>query len=285
MAPTLAFIRDLIKQMPPVRDELQHYGGGLAYVDSPPVHRELQHYGGGGLAYVGSPPPSPPPPHPPPALPPHSPPNPPPFIPWVPAEALQSIVVLLVVALIGVMCCCVPLYLLRDKATLTKICKGRATSRLVNALCCLPVLGFNSSRAYLKPCLRSYLAAFVDGCLCALPRLLCKRCWRHTDKTFPPGPRSLGEWEGKQVKDGDVEWVRARELLVGTDAAKEDASKKTASSKAYPKVKVDLAPNTRVKLFEGDIDPKDVGQGAVGGTVAAIEPVACLQSGHLTSRV
>ena len=130
------------------------------------------------------------------------------------------------------------LYLVRDRALLDRICSGRASTP-INIVCSLPVLAYNAYEAYLKPCVSAYLADVFDAAFCGPLRLICPTsCCRHTDRSFPPAPSSLGTWEGKSVTDEEVVWMRARELL-GTSTA-------------------------RLKLFEDDVDPRDVGQGAVG---------------------
>lgn len=164
-------------------------------------------------------------------------------------DVLQTLVVLLLLVLVGVLLFCViPLYCLRDKAFLTRLCSGRA-SRLLNMGCCIPVLCYNAWATYCRPCLQSYFATLIDGLVCAPFRFICcKCCCLHTDKKFPPKPASIGAWEGKSFADEDIVWVRARELLGEGEVVGESSSKTRA----------------RVKLFEDDVNPKDVGQGAVG---------------------
>lgn len=214
--------------------------------------------------------PTPPPPNPP-LLPPAAPPRMPPLVTILRPDYLQALVVVLLLIIIGMLLLCVlPLYCLRDKAFLTRLCSGR-TSKLLNAVCCVPVMCYNSATIYAKPCVRSCCAVVIDGLLFApFRRICCKCCCRFTDRKFPPNPASIGSWQGKSFADEDIAWVRARDLLgegqvVAADAdAKGDA---TGDAKPGGSRLVALAcgpPRTRVKLFEDEIDPRDVSQGAVG---------------------
>ena len=65
---------------------------------------------------------------------------------------------------------------------------------------------------------------------------------------FPANAKSIGAWRGKSEAqvDAEVKWERASEYF---------ASKLTEDEKKR---------GVRVKLFEGAIEPKDVGQGQVG---------------------
>ena len=210
--------------------------------------RRLDH----NFAHIEAPslPPSPylPPPLPP-LVPPAWPPSMPPLVTWARPDVLQALVLLLLIILAGVVLLCVlPLYCLRDKAFLTRLCSGRV-GRLLNVACCCPVLCFNAWDIYLRPCMKSYFMTLVDGLLCAPFRAVCCMCCcRHTDRKFPPKPASIGQWEGKSFADDDIVWVRARELLGDGEVVGDGKSGTRA----------------RVKLFEDDVNPKDVGQGAVG---------------------
>ena len=225
-------------------------------------HRLLMH----NMAHASAP--SSPPPPPPSAPPP--PPNPlpplPPSSPWSPWEAWQSLEFVQValvgtVVLLAVSCllCVGPLYCLRDRAFLLRVCTGRAT-RSVNVCCCLPVLCFNAYAAYLRPCLWEYWIAAFDKLVCAPLRLVCcKCCCRHTDKRFPPKGSSIGTWDGKDFEDADVEWVRATELLAYADAKVDEGGRKLTRRLSRA-----MRAEARVKLFEDTIDPRDLAQGSVG---------------------
>ena len=222
----------------------------------PAVYRHLGH----NFAHVSEPstPPSPmlPPPMPP-DLPPAEPPNAPPFLALHSSpQALQIIIALLLVAIVVICCLCViPLFCVRDKAYLNRLCAGRA-SCLTNIVCCQAVLCYNAFNIYMRPCLASYVGSLVDGVLCLPFRLVCPACCcRHSDKKFPAKPSSIGTWDGKSFADDEIEWVRARELLEGATAAASTATAEEGKAKNA---------HGRVKLFEDSIDPRDVSQGAVG---------------------
>ena len=173
-------------------------------------------------------------------------------MPLLPPEQLQAVTILLLVALLLVLCLCVlPLYVLRDRELLARISSGRA-GLLVNVICCMPVLCYNSSHAYLMPCVRAYLSALCDAVVCApLRAVCCVWCCTFKDAKFPPNQSSIGACKS----DGEAEWVRAPALLGGTVSA----------TRAEGRVRVSLGPRApRVKLFEGAIEPRDVAQGGVG---------------------
>lgn len=181
---------------------------------------------------------------------------------------LQQVALLLLVALALTCVSCIFLYTFRDKAYLDMLCAGRASLR-INILLCLPVLCWNAAAIYLVPCCRAYGAWLIDGVLCAPLRvILCLCCCRHIDRSFPPKPSSIGSWEGKSIEDGNVEWVRGRELVL------------SGAGDGRP----------RAKLFEDNVRPSDVGQGAVGNCwliaalAAAAEHPGLVQSLFLTKR-
>ena len=194
-------------------------------------------------------------------------------MPLVDAELLHYLaLVLLVLLMLTIACVVLPLYCFRDRAFTTRLCAGDA-SKSLNMLCCLPVLLYNANRAYCQPCLRAYAWSFVDYVLCVPLRMVCCAwCCRHKDKSFPPKPSSIGEWEGRAFKDDDVAWLRAQKLLGG------DAEKPGQAGTARSRIRVHLSSRPRIKLFEGSIDPSDVGQGAVGNCwlVAAFAAAASL---------
>jgi hypothetical protein len=236
-------------------------------------------YAGGGLSGTSAPskpPHSPPLPHQPP-LPPPLP--PPPFITLIPPEMLQNAFILLAVVLMGTCVCCITLYVLRDRVYLERLSSGRTSCR-INAVCCVPVLCYNAWSIYFLPCGRAYVAWLIDTLILApLRRICCDRCCRHADRAFPPKPSSIGVWDGKSIEDGDIEWVRAQSLLA------------SGGGVAGQKVKVTMgAQKPRVKLFEDDVCPSDVGQGSVGNCwlvaaiAAAAEHPGLVQSLFITKR-
>jgi hypothetical protein len=182
---------------------------------------------------------------------------------------------LLVILIVVLLLCVVPLYLLRDKAFLERVSTGRA-GRLVNFVCSCPVLLYQAFAIYMRPCIRIYVADLLDGVLCAPLRFICcKCCCQHRDKKFPPAPSSIGEWEGKSIKDEDVVWMRAGEFLgeasgaaQGGGATSTTEEEGTAGKKQGGLItgvfRTAARTRSRVKLFEGQIEPKDVGQGSVG---------------------
>jgi len=122
-----------------------------------------------------------------------------------------------------------------------------------NILCCplVSTIGnlWRSIRIYLLPCVGVLWFRCINclwGCFCC-----CFR-WPYEDKTFI-GATALGDHEGKQTgreMEADTDWVRAKDL-------------KGISGK-------------RPQLFEGEIEPGDLCQGAVGDCwlVAAIASTA-----------
>ena len=177
---------------------------------------------------------------------------------WESATFLQTALLVLIALLVVVNLCCVaPLWWLRDRRFLDKVRSGRA-SRLTNVACCAPVLVYNSWAAYGRPCVTEYLTRSFDMLVCFPFRLVCcKWCCRFTDRKFPPKAASIGEWDGKSFKDDEVEWVRASELLAGNGGSN-DVSVHAGSRFACK------SSGARVKLFEGNIDPRDLAQGQVG---------------------
>jgi hypothetical protein len=154
--------------------------------------------------------------------------------------AVQVLACLLAMALV---CCVLPLYLVRDKPFLNRLCAGNLKSARLNTLLCVPVMCFNAFNIYVIPCCGAIAGTAVDFIIAPILQRLPSCCCRHTDRTFPPEASSIGTWDGKSFSDNDVEWVRARKLLEAVEGGKI---------------------TRRVKLFEGGIEPKDVGQGAVG---------------------
>jgi hypothetical protein len=130
----------------------------------------------------------------------------------------------------------------------SKVCTGDAGC-LVNALCCPFVMGFQSVNIYCLPAMWLYFLALLDGVFCSAFRLICCACcFRYTDKKFKANASSIGAWKGKTAAevDKEVTWERASLFFA---ARLTDEEKKRG---------------VRVKLFEGKISPKDVGQGQVG---------------------
>ena len=156
-----------------------------------------------------------------------------------------------------------------NRPFMSKVCTGDAGC-LFNALCCPFVMTFQSMNIYCFPAMWLYFLSLMDGVFCSIFRLICCACcFRYTDKEvrpcsrhcalhacliitrpaqFPANASSIGAWKGKSAAevDKDVQWERASEYF---------ASKLTDDEKKR---------GVRVKLFEGAIEAKDVGQGQVG---------------------
>jgi hypothetical protein len=125
---------------------------------------------------------------------------------------------------------------------------------VLNCLLTPFLLMVHSVRIYFVPCLQSV----VFQCCCAVGSCLCGKCWRYTDKQFPPTDVSLGAFEAKEAKkDGDgVEWKRAHEIIEVMPATSR-------------------CDRTAPQLFEDGISPRDIAQGALGDCWL-LSAIACL---------
>ena len=100
-------------------------------------------------------------------------------------------------ALAAVCVLCVwPLWCVRDRAFLDRLCSGGVGCRL-NAVFCIPVLCYNSCSIYLLPCLSACLSSIAE-CLCwPLRRLLPAAAagaagdGRRKSMIFPRKPRNF----------------------------------------------------------------------------------------------
>ena len=116
-----------------------------------------------------------------------------------------------------------------------------------NVVCC-PIVAplaliFKSFQVYCGPCVRVLLQRIAVGCVW---RYLFPCCFVYEDKAFA-GPKALGDHSkggsgdggetAKQMEKG-TDWVRAHELV--------------------------SFEGKRPQLFEGEIEPSDLCQGAVG---------------------
>ena len=131
-------------------------------------------------------------------------------------------------------------------------CSDKQSAGLLALNCLLTpfLLIIHSIRIYLIPCLTSCLFQ----CCCAIGSKLCGKCWRYTDKKFPPNDASLGAFEAK--KDGDVDWKRAHEIIEVMPATSR-------------------CDRTAAQLFEDGVSPKDICQGALGDCWL-LSAIACL---------
>jgi hypothetical protein len=123
---------------------------------------------------------------------------------------------------------------------------------------CFPlILVGHSLRIYVLPCLLSYaigtcgkLWLWVGAKLCCclncgcFRRMSCCICFKFDDVKFPPCAESLGPVEG--VDATDVEWKRGGEIFEAGRGG-DDASE-----------------GEQARLFAGEIEPNDIGQGQLG---------------------
>ena len=127
--------------------------------------------------------------------------------------------------------------------------KQSAGLLVLNCLLTPFLLMVHSIRIYFVPCLTSV----VFQCCCTIGSHLCGKCWKYTDKQFPPNDASLGAFEAK--KDG-VDWKRAHEII-------EVMPKHSRCDRTAP------------QLFEDGISPSDIAQGALGDCWL-LSAIACL---------
>lgn len=128
----------------------------------------------------------------------------------------------------------------RETGTCQKIFSGNA-GLCLNVLFCPTVapivLIWKSLLVYCFPCIRVLCQRCAVGCLW---RYLLPCCFVYRDDDFF-GAAALGNHEGKQsgaAMESDTDWVRAQDL--------------------------DGIRGKRPQLFEGEIEPNDLCQGAVG---------------------
>ena len=109
----------------------------------------------------------------------------------------------------------------------------------------------HSVRIYVLPCLQAILLQ----CCCAAGSILCGKCWRYSDKSFPPNNESLGNFEagGKGKK---IIWRRAHEIV-------ENIPPRNRCDRSAP------------QLFEDGIEPEDIAQGQLGDCWL-LSAIACL---------
>ena len=132
-------------------------------------------------------------------------------------------------------------------------CSDKQTAGLLVLNCLLTpfLLVVHSIRIYFVPCLTSCLFQ----CCCALGAKFCGKCWRYTDKSFPPNNTSLGAFEAQ--REGQVvAWKRAHEIIEVIPA-------------------VSRCDRTEAQLFEDGISPRDICQGALGDCWL-LSAIACL---------
>lgn len=101
----------------------------------------------------------------------------------------------------------------------------------------------------------------MENFFCGICYAFCfAKCFRFSDSKFPSNAKSIGPWEGKSGAhiDAEIQWRRASEYF--TEKLSEEERHK----------------GVQVKLFEDDIEPKDVAQGGLGDCwlIAALACVA-----------
>jgi hypothetical protein len=131
-------------------------------------------------------------------------------------------------------------------------CSDRQSAGLLALNCILTpfLLIIHSIRIYLIPCLTSCLFQ----CCCAIGSKLCGKCWRYTDKQFPPNKKSLGPFEASSNQV--VEWKRAHEIIEVMPATSR-------------------CDRVATQLFEDGVSPKDICQGSLGDCWL-LSAIACL---------
>ena len=144
------------------------------------------------------------------------------------------------------------------------LCTGEA-GWVWNCLCCPLVLFYNACAMYVCSCV-GVLCERLRVCLCAC---MCACCGGpYLDPDFG-GQAALGAYKGsdpfaKEIKDEDVDWVRAHELVPAADLEKNRTCIKACRR------------STVMQLFQGKVEPADLCQGAVGDCwlVAAFASIA-----------
>ena len=118
-------------------------------------------------------------------------------------------------------------------------------------------------RIFVLPCIISYalgtcgklwllvgnkLCCCLRPCKC-LRRMSCCICFYFEDGEFPPHAKSIGEWKDKSLVEveNEIEWKRGGELFKHIDSDGDG-----------------IPDGAKARLFSGEIEPNDIGQGQLG---------------------